>query len=215
MAASVILVHGLWFGPWAMARLANKLRVEGFTVRRFRYASTAGSLDDHARGLQAFSSEYVSRCQPGDALHFVGHSLGGLVILRMLGKATGLPQGRVLMLGSPLVGSEVARRASGIPGAGKLLGNVRDALHSGYGQLPTDRETGMIAGTTAMGLGVLLGGTGKPGDGTVSVDETRATGFKDHLLLPTTHTGLLFSSEVAWQSAVFLRTGSFQWPATC
>jgi pimeloyl-ACP methyl ester carboxylesterase len=212
MAASVILVHGLWFGPWAMARLARRLRGEGFLVRRFNYASTAGSLQEHAHELLEFSRQVGSAQQ---SLHFVGHSLGGLVTLRMLGQETGLPPGRVLLLGSPLDGSHVARRSSGIPGAGKLLGSARETLHSGYGQLPTDRDTGMIAGTRALGLGMLLGGAGSPSDGTVSVAETRTTGFKDHLLLPVTHTGLLFSSEVARQSAVFLRSGSFHWPATC
>jgi pimeloyl-ACP methyl ester carboxylesterase len=208
--AEVILVHGLWFGAWAMARLARKLRAAGFEVRRFAYPSTAGQLDAHSRQLLEFARQSGS-----GRLHFVGHSLGGLVCLHMLNENPELPSGRVVLLGSPLDGSTIARRSQRIPGGEKLLGQVKTALENGYGKLPSDRQTGMIAGTRAIGLGLLLGGAGTPGDGTVAVTETRTTGLKDHLLLPVTHTGMLYSAEVARQTAYFLQTGSFDWPAAC
>jgi len=206
----VILVHGLWFGPWAMGRLARKLQAAGFTVRRFAYASTAGQIDKHSRELAEFARQSLSQ-----HVHFVGHSLGGLVTLHMLNENTDLPPGRVVLMGSPLDGSIVARRSARIPGGAKLLGQVQAALEQGYGRLPPGRETGMIAGTRAIGLGSLVGGAGKPGDGTVAVAETRTPGLKDHLLLPVNHTGMLYSSEVARQVACFLQTGSFDWPAAC
>jgi len=209
-AVEVILVHGLWFGPWAMGRLARKLQASGFVIRRFAYPSTAGQLEAHSRQLAEFARDSSS-----ETLHFVGHSLGGLVTLHMLNETRGLSPGRVVLLGSPLVGSEVARRSRRLPGSGTLLGEVRSALEQGYGRLPDDRVTGMIAGTRSIGLGMLLGGAGKPGDGTVSVAETRAAGLKDHLLLPVSHTGMLYSSEVARQAACFLKTGSFDWPTAC
>jgi pimeloyl-ACP methyl ester carboxylesterase len=210
LQAEVILVHGLWFGPWAMARLSKKLQAEGFAVRRFSYASTAGQLDAHSQALLEFARQSGS-----GRLHFVGHSLGGLVCLHMLNENPDLPPGRVVLLGSPLDGSAIARRSRRIPGGDKLLGQVKTALENGYGRLPAGRETGMLAGTRSIGLGMLLGGAGKPGDGTVAVTETRATGLKDHLLLPVTHTGMLYSAEVARQTACFLRTGSFDWPVAC
>jgi len=210
LPAEVILVHGLWFGPWAMARLARKLQAAGFGVRRFSYPSTAGQIDAHSRQLLKFARQTRS-----GRLHFVGHSLGGLVCLHLLNENPELPPGRVVLLGSPLDGSSIARRSQRIPGGDRLLGQVRTALENGYGQLPQGRETGMLAGTRAIGLGILLGGAGTPGDGTVAVAETRATGLKDHLLLPVTHTGMLYSAEVARQTACFLRTGSFDWPAAC
>lgn len=210
LKAEVILVHGLWFGSWAMARLARKLQAAGFTVRRFAYPSTAGQLDAHSRQLLEFAWQSGS-----ERLHFVGHSLGGLVCLHLLNENPGLPPGRVVLLGSPLDGSAIARRSHRIPGGEKLLGQVKTALENGYGQLPPGRETGMIAGTRAIGLGTLLGGAGTPGDGTVAVAETRTTGLKDHLLMPVTHTGMLYSAEVARQTACFLQTGSFDWPVAC
>lgn len=206
----VILAHGLWFGAWALSRLDRHLRAEGFLVRRFAYNSTARRVEDHSEELIAFAQQ--SKAQ---RLHFIGHSLGGLVILHALNRAPDIAPGRVVLLGSPLDGSIVARRSGRLPGAEKLLGQVRRALESGYGPLPAGRETGMIAGTRSIGLGSLLGGAGIPGDGTVSVAETRIPGLKDHLLLPVNHTGLLYSATVARQAAFFLRTGSFDWPATC
>jgi len=186
------------------------LQAAGFTVRRFGYPSTAGQLDRHARRLLEFSGR-----SDADQLHFVSHSLGGLVTLHMLNQDNGLPPGRAVLLGSPLDGSVVARRSSRIPGGEKLFGEIRAALQSGYGALPAGRETGMIAGTKSFGLGMFVGGLGKPGDGTVAVDETRTTGLKDHLLMPVTHTGMLYSREVANQAAHFLKTGGFDWPLAC
>jgi pimeloyl-ACP methyl ester carboxylesterase len=200
----VILVHGLWVGSWAMARLARKLRTGGFDVRHFSYSTTAGDLRAHAAELREFA-----RASQSDQLHFASHSLGGLVTLGMLNADQGIPPGRVVLMGSPLDGSIAARRSRKVPGADKLLGEIRSTLEQGYEHLPGGRETGMIAGSRAFGLGMLVGGAGKPGDGTVAVRETLAEGLKDHLVLPVTHTGLLYSAEVARQVAWFLKFGSF------
>jgi hypothetical protein len=67
----------------------------------------------------------------------------------------------------------------------------------------------MIAGSRGVGLGLLLGGPGGPGDGTVAVAETRAEGLADHLVLPVTHTGMLFSRAVVRQAGEFLQAGRF------
>jgi pimeloyl-ACP methyl ester carboxylesterase len=203
-AGSVVLVHGLWFGAWSMRLLGRRLRRAGFMVHSFRYRSIRGSLDDHAAAL----FEYAATAG-GEALHFVVHSLGGLVTLRMLADHPELPSGRVVLLGSPLKGARVARKAARIPGSGRLLGGVRPALEGGFTRLPLGWEVGMIAGTRGLGLGLLVGGTGDAGDGTVAVSETRADGLRDHLELRVTHTGMLFSRKVARQVASFLRSGSF------
>lgn len=202
--AEIVLVHGLWFGSWAMARLARLLEADGFRIRRFDYPSTAGGLQSHADKLLRFAGHSAPA-----SLHFVGHSLGGLVILKMLAAGTELPPGRVTLLGSPLDGSRVVRRSRRVPYAENLLGEVRAALDSGFSHLPQNRETGVIAGSRSLGLGWVVGGTGGPGDGTVAVRETRIEGLKDHLVLPVSHTGMLYSRKVARQTGHFLRTGVF------
>ena len=203
--SEVILVHGLWFGAWALARLDRKLQAGGFRVRRFSYASTTGDLRAHAAGLWEFA-----RTSQRGRLHFVGHSLGGLVTLRMLNEYEGLPAGRIVLMGSPLDGSVAVRRSGRVPGASKLMGKIRPTLERGYERLPGNRESGMIAGSRSIGLGMLVGGVEKPGDGTVGVNETLNEGLKDHLVLPVTHTGMLYSAEVARQTAFFLKNGRFR-----
>ncbi len=201
----VILVHGLWNGSWALRALSHRLRRDGFESRHFAYPAISASLDSHASSLYQFASITQAKC-----LHFLGHSLGGLVILRMMSKTPDLPPGRIVLLGSPLGGSVVARRMQNLPGFGKLLGDARTALESGYSRLPKDRETGMIAGSMGIGLGLFMGGTGGSGDGTVSLAETSIPNLQDRIVLPVSHTGLLFSAKVARHTANFLETGRFQ-----
>jgi len=207
--AEIILVHGLWFGAWAMAPLARRLRKAGFEVRRFNYRSTRRGLRAHARRLRSFAAQSGAGHQ-----HFLGHSLGGLVALQMLAEFRDLPPGRVVLLGSPLGGSAVARKSEKIPGSSKLLGDVKRSLETGFTERLPGRETGMIAGSKTIGLGMLVGGPGGPGDGTVSLSETRVDGLSDHLVLPVTHTSMLYSGEVASQTVHFLETGGFRHPCS-
>jgi len=199
----VVLVHGLWFGAWAMALLARRLRQAGFAVRYFRYRSTRQRLGQAARALAEFA------CSVGAPPHFVCHSMGGLVTLRMLAEAPNPQFRRVVLLGSPLQGSDVARRAARLPGGKRLLGAARPALEAGYTAVTAGSEVGAIAGTRSFGLGWLVGGLGGPGDGTVALAETRSDALSDRMKLPVTHTGMLISRKVAGQVVEFLRHGRF------
>lgn len=204
-ASETVLVHGLWFGCWAMGRVASGLRDAGQRTRCFSYPSTRGGLSRHAASLRRFAGQSSAQ-----TLNFVGHSLGGLVILRMLADAEGLPPGRVVLLGSPLRGSTVVRRTVRLPGSRLFLGDSRPALDRGFEPVPEDRETGMIAGSRQVGLGWIAGGVGGPGDGTVAVTETRVPGLADHCILPVSHSGLVISREVIRQTVMFLQTGRFE-----
>jgi pimeloyl-ACP methyl ester carboxylesterase len=199
---TVVLVHGLWFGPWWMWLLARRLRKAGFEPRRFRYRSRRRSLDEAAAELGRFLAGRESQ-------QLVAHSLGGLVTLRALALQPGQPVRRVVLLGSPLRGSLAASRAAGLPGGRWLVGAPLPALQAGYAELPAHAEVGMIAGTRPLGLGWLVGGLGGPSDGTVAVRETLVDGLRGRCELPVTHTGLLFSRAVVRRAAAFLRSGHF------
>ena len=199
----VILLHGVWMRGFTLWPLARRLRAHGFRADVFDYASLfsgpAPSVDRLAACMRSLG--------PGP-VHLVGHSLGGLVALETATSYAGLPPGRIVCLGSPLAGS-CAARGMARSHLGALLGRSATLLKCGLVQLPSDREVGVVAGSKAAGLGKLFGGFDGPNDGTVAVWETRLPGLADHRVLRASHTGLIFSSEVAALAAGFLRDGRF------
>ncbi len=209
MSTVVVYVHGLWLtgieGGLLRRRLAKRLNAE---THAFSYASVKSSLNNSAETLGQFLSELRA-----DTLHLVGHSLGGLVILKLFeaGIATRLSPGRIVLLGSPLNGSRAAVNLARLPLGKSLLGRgvVEELLNARERQWRGQRDLGVIAGSLSLGLGKLVGAHGAPNDGTIFVDETRLNGISQHLVMPVSHTGLLFSAVVARQTSAFLKSGRF------
>lgn len=202
----VVYVHGLWFtGHEALLLRARLARGLGARDRAFAYRSVHDGLDANAASLGAYLA--TLRCE---RLHLVGHSLGGALIVRMFASGPTLPPGRVLLLGSPLRGSEAARALGALPGGGALLGRtMRELLAPGALAWNGQRDLGIIAGDAGFGLGRLVSRLAAPNDGTILVDETRLDGANAHRVLPVTHFGMLLSREVARQGVAFLRDGRF------
>ncbi|MFW5816336.1 MAG: esterase/lipase family protein [Wenzhouxiangella sp.] len=202
--ASVVLVHGLWYGPVSLALMARRLDARGFRCHRFSYPTLARSLAANARALFDYA-----RSLEVETLHWVGHSLGGLVILRMFDEWSGLPPGRVVLLGAPVQGSAAAGRIAEMKIARPVIGQARSALEYGFSHAPARRQTGVVAGTRSMGLGRMFEKLPLPHDGTIAVAETRLAGAADSIELPVSHTGLVLSAEVVSAVAAFLRRGRF------
>ena len=205
MKRPVVLVHGLWYGPVSMSLLAIRLEALGFECHRFGYPTLSRSVAENARALHAFALELGA-----EQVDFVGHSLGGIVILRMFDELGGLPPGRVVLLGSPVRGSSVASRLVEIKAARPFIGQSRSALERGFSHAPAGHETGVIAGTRGVGLGRIIESLEAPHDGTIQVSETRLDNARDTLELAVSHTGLVLSGEVARAVAGFLQRGSFK-----
>ena len=207
--SEVVLVHGLFLRSWSVSLLRKRLRAKGFSVRCFNYSTVRQDPLQSADVLADF-------CRQGNTpeQHLVGHSLGGLLILEMLKRARDNPPpaGRVVMMGSPIAGSVVARRVAEVSAGRALLRESVPSLVDGVRHIPADRDCGMIAGARARGAGRVTGALDGPNDGTVAVEETRSEDLSDHLLLPVTHTGLLLSREVARQVAYFSLNGRFDRP---
>lgn len=202
---AVVLVHGIWCGPALMAPLAARLRRCGFQTHRFGYPSVRRSPAKNAALLRDFVAGLNA-----PVVHFVGHSLGGLVILRLLHDYPHQPPGRIVLLGTPLTGSKAAKRLGRWRLGRRMLG--RSTEQGLFGDGPAwdgGRALGMVAGTRSVGLGVLLGASGLPGDGAVLLSETRIAGISDHVCVRTSHSGLLFASAAATQVCAFLRRGQF------
>jgi pimeloyl-ACP methyl ester carboxylesterase len=188
--------------------LKHRLEADGrFRAVAFSYPSISGSMSDHVRGLLEFA-----RAQNSDQLHFVGHSLGGLVILRALELTDDLPPGRAVLLGSPVQGCRAAQGVVRLPFGKAILGAAvnEEVVQCTAREWKGHREIGVIAGSMGLGLGRLFAHLETDHDGTVLVEETRLPGAKDHIVLETSHTGMLFSPEVAEQAAYFLTHGVFR-----
>jgi pimeloyl-ACP methyl ester carboxylesterase len=200
----VILLHGLWMRAFTLAALRRRLEQAGYAVDQFDYASVF-------RSPEVSIEHLLRRAQSvnGRNLHFVGHSLGGLIAMQALQRQPGLTSGRVVCLGSPLRGSAVARGIAGVPGGAYIIGKHLDILRTGLERWDGRQEVGSISGRLPIGLGFAIGALSSPHDGTVSVAETELPGLTDHCVVPATHTGLLFSAEAAEQAIAFLRHGRF------
>jgi pimeloyl-ACP methyl ester carboxylesterase len=202
---TVVLVHGLWMFGWTLSWHARRLTTQGFRAAIFRYRSVRGDLDANARRLAAFS-----RAQPGAVLHYVGHSLGGLVTLRMLALDPDPRAGRVVLMGSPYNDSAAMRAFARWPGGRRALGRCLPAWYRGdRPDLGRRYEIGVIAGCRGVGAGRLLARLPVPHDGTVAAVETRLPSMTDYVELPVTHTSMLVSGVAARAVCAFLRTGRF------
>jgi pimeloyl-ACP methyl ester carboxylesterase len=207
-SSTVILVHGLWMSGFELGVLKRRLEADGkLRAVAFSYPSLSGSMSDHVRSLIEFA-----RAQAAEELHFVAHSLGGLVVLRALQVTDDLPPGRAILLGTPVQGSRAAQGVARLVPFGKALLGVavnEEVIECAPREWSGRREIGIIAGSMGMGLGRLFANLNTDHDGTVLVEETRLPGARDHIVLNISHTGMLFSVDVASQAAHFISHGTF------
>lgn len=205
--AEVVYVHGLWLNGRESLVLRRRLeRESGYRVHPFRYRAVTAPMEEATARL----AEFVASLQ-ASRLHFIGHSLGGLVIYRFLERYPQERLGRVVFLGTPSVASRAAMGAARLRWAAPLVGRC---LAEELGMYRERRwratgELGIIAGTRRVGLGQFVARFDEDSDGTVAVSETRLPGATDHLCVPVSHMGLLLSARVAHETAQFLRDGRF------
>ena len=188
---TVVLVHGLWMTGREMRVLGGRLEEAGFRVRYFRYRSWRGGLAQAAGDLRKFVE-----AADGERVHLVGHSLGGVVIAKMVEEAPLSRPGRVAMLGSPMGGSAAAGIMSRRRVGRWLVGGViREGIVEHSPKWPGGRDLLVVAGDIPLGSGLLLG-LPKPHDGVVRVEETRVEGVRT-VTVRASHVGLLLSRKVA------------------
>ncbi|OGA23803.1 MAG: hypothetical protein A3H34_01505 [Betaproteobacteria bacterium RIFCSPLOWO2_02_FULL_67_19] len=200
----VIVLHGLWVPGLVMSPLAARLALEGFRCHLFRYAGRGHPLEANAERLLRFARER------GPA-HFVGHSLGGLVILEALAATPAVAVGNVVLLGTPARGSFAGRRFAGHRFGRWLLGRSESLWRERSAICWTRTEPlGVIAGTMPLGLGRALGRLPGSNDGVVCVEETEVEGMRDRVILSVSHSAMIVSARVAAQTAAFLRDARFR-----
>jgi pimeloyl-ACP methyl ester carboxylesterase len=205
MREAVVLVHGIWMNGLEFWRLRRKLERAGYECHIFKYHVWGKSLADTATRLHEFVAAIDA-----PVVNFVGHSLGGLVLLHLFEQFPFNSKGRIVLLASPVNGSAVARRLAGTRWTRWLMG--QSMARGLTGDAPPWRgwqDIGTISGTFPIGMGLIVGGPDLPHDGTVSVEETLLRGATDSIIVPVSHLAMLFSSEVAQQVITFLRAGKF------
>jgi len=203
---NVMLIHGVLMNPIEMRYLGNQLEKSGFKVHYVFYQSVLKTAAENAQATH----QKIQKLQLPN-LHIVGHSLGGIITMHLLSQFNDIPAGRVVMLGSPVNGSWIAQKVQDWPIISPLLAKSMPSALSGE-DIPAwgnQREWGMIAGSKNSGLGLLTGGLPGAGDGTVLIEETKHPKQTAHVVVNKSHTGLLFSKQVAILTGHFLKTGSF------
>ncbi|MCD8483483.1 MAG: alpha/beta hydrolase [Verrucomicrobia bacterium] len=213
VSEAVILLHGLARTSRSFARMERSLSTSGYWVQNLDYPSRRFEILELASMLHSriVSDEKLMSCE---RIHFVTHSLGGIV-LRALVREHGLSKlGRVVMLGPPNCGSEVVDCIGkwGIFGcingpAGRQLGTGEDSVPNCLGGVAF--ELGVIAGDRSINWinSLMIPG---PDDGKVAVERTKVEGMKEHIVLPTTHPTMLYNRKVIELTIHFLRHGTFQ-----
>ena len=205
MKEAVVLVHGIWSNGVDCWRLKKQLTRAGYDCYLFTYHVWGEPAADIAKRLNSFVDSIQA-----PVIHFVGHSFGGIVLMHLFDQFPFNKKGRVVLLASPVNGSEVGSRLVKLPVAKWLLGKSPEQGITG--NVPPWngwQDIGIIAGTMPIGVGLLAGGPSIPHDGTVSVAETQLKGATDFLAMPVTHTSILWSSKVSMQVITFLRVGKF------
>lgn len=208
---TVVLLHGLGRHPRAMHYLEYRLTRAGFEVFNIGYPSTELPPESLVRLLH---DRVQLCCAEKQKVHFVAHSLGGLLVRAMLAEKRPVNLGRVVILGTPNQGAQLVDllgdtrlfKSLAGPAGGRLGTGEQSFPHS----LPTpDYELGVIAGTHSLnpvGSWLLKG----PDDGIVSVESTRVAGMKDFMLVNSDHVMMRFSDQVVDAVIQFLRTGYFR-----
>lgn len=201
----VILVHGLYMHGLAMLLLYRRLSACGLHCANFSYPSLTKGVPENATRLAHFL-----RTIDTPTVHFLCHSLGGLVVRTMLLQSSWRRPGRVLTLGTPHLGCYVAKRL----GASRVFAwtvgrSIRHGLDGDLPLWPEGREVATIAGNRPIGAGRLVPGLPKPNDGVVALGETDLGSQYPRAVLPEAHSGMLISRRVARYACAYLKTGNF------
>lgn len=207
----VVLLHGIGRTGWSIRPLERRLRDAGYATLNLTYPSRHMPIDASAAfvGRRLDENEVWSR---HSKVHFVTHSMGGLVAAKYLRNIAHEKLGRVVMIAPPNGGSEVADLLQGFAPYHFLFGPAGRELTttSRRRAMPLPHyDLGIIAGT--LGWPYILGNLAlpRPHDGRVSVAGTRHDGMRDHITVRATHTRIVAHPQVAPQVIAFLKHGRF------
>jgi pimeloyl-ACP methyl ester carboxylesterase len=202
----IVLVPGLWMPGIAMGLLAARLARASYAPHLFAYRGR-GPLEANVERLARYALEACA----GRPAHFVGHSLGGLLVLETLNRKPEIALASAVLLAAPVRGCLAGRRFARAH-AGRWMLGASAPLWSDEREARWRRNAplGVVAGTRPIGLGRAFGPLPGPNDGVVRLEETTVEGMTERALVHLGHSAIIASGRVARLVASFLATGSFQ-----
>lgn len=208
----VILLHGLARSASAMEKMERALSEAGYVVINVDYPSRKHAIEILTPMVLPGALE---QCVKRDAstIHFVTHSMGGILLRHYMQDQTIERLGRVVMMGPPNQGSQVVDKLKSVPGFKAFNGPAGIQLGTGEADMPkklgaVNFELGVIAGTRSINL-LLSNYLPNPDDGKVSVENTKVDGMCALVTLPVSHPFLMKNKTVIAQTLSFLQSGVF------
>ena len=209
----VVLLHGLARTSMSMNVMQEALEEDGYATANIDYPSRDYEIAELA---QIAVGEGVSKCRAIEGvttIHFVTHSLGGILVRQYLHEQSVAELGRVVMLGPPNQGSKAADELDSLPGFDWINGPAGQQLGKGEGSVPlalgpVDFELGVIAGDRTIDP-ITSAVLDDPDDGKVSVEDTRVEGMDDFIVVHHSHAFMMRMRTVTDLTREFLRSGSF------
>jgi pimeloyl-ACP methyl ester carboxylesterase len=210
----VVLLHGLARTSTSMNKMQRELENAGFSTANIDYPSREHTVEELADIAVAEGLEACRDAEGLERIHFVTHSLGGILVRQYLSTNEIAELGRVVMMGPPNQGSAAVDELIDVPGfdwlngpAGRQLGKGEDSVPLKLG--PADFELGVIAGNRTIDP-VTSAVLENPDDGRVSVDDTRLDGMADFVVVEHSHAFMMRMRRPIELTIEFLRTGSFK-----
>jgi pimeloyl-ACP methyl ester carboxylesterase len=209
----VVLLHGISRTSRSFRKMQASVEAAGYATLNVGYASRSKALEALAEDIHPAVERFAEGLD--GCVHFVCHSMGGLLARIYVARHRPKRLGRVVMLGTPNGGSEIADRLKHIGAyrawfgpAGQQLGTQRDAAVAAM--FPAvDYPVGIIAGNRSV-YPITSAFLPRPHDGRVSVENTRLDGMADHIIVETSHPWLVRNGPAIAQTIAFLRDGHFR-----
>jgi hypothetical protein len=212
-AECVVLLHGLIRTSSSMEPMAEALDEAGFLTFNVDYPSRDYRIEQLAP-LAVDAGLAGCRAQAEvNTIHFVTHSLGGILIRQYLSEFDIVELGRVVMLGPPNQGSIAADKMRDVPGYDWINGPVGQQLGKGEDSVPlqlgpANFEVGIIAGNRSIDP-ITSAFLPDPDDGRVSVDDTLLDGMADFAVVEHSHAFMMRMQEPIKLTIRFLKSGHF------